>query len=322
MTEICYAELKEVFPCFFDIQIGSLTEILQISSQLMKTMRAETDTLKHWPFMRVKAGTYKLAWGDFKQMRADAIQGASPVMKTCLFLAERKAVLMRALYMPKHQECQVARIPFPKIPPQAELARAAHQQKRKAPAPTTAEILSYRRIPSMRRLQEIASILPCLIDLPIKVLSRDVLGISHYTLRGIRKEVGLEDWPFEQVHRETRTDIPSAEEVARLRDDTLMEQQPNTFKARVLMQAKKLARTPLRKRAPPPPQEAAPVIVMEPQAEPEPEWLENGILGSDTEPQQTETTGPEDPLAFDWDDSEIQMTEEDQAFWRMICDMP
>ena len=320
---ICPQELKALFPCFFDIQIGSLIDILQIPPQLMKEARAETNTLKAWPFVKVKAGAYKTGWADIKQMRGEAIERASPLMRTCLFLAERKAILMRALYMPKHQECLVACIPFPNIPPHAELERAALQQKRKSHAPTTAEILSYRRIPSIRRLQEIASILPCLVDLPIRILSRDVLGISHYTLRGIRKEVGLEDWPFEQVHRDKQTGVPSAEEVARLRDDTLMQQLPNTFKARVLLQAKKLARIPLRKRTPHPVQEAEPaIVIMEPVQSPE--WLEYyGILGPETgdEPAVQPFLLDDTPL-FEWDDSGIQMSEDDQEFWRTICDMP
>jgi hypothetical protein len=319
---VSHAELKELLPCFFDIQMNSLLGILQMSSKNFAMVRHGTEVAKIWPFNMVKFGVYEMAWADIKQRRADALDSASPAMQTCLFMAEQKAVLMRALYMPKGQQHKVQAVYFPEMP--ADLVPNASIPNR--PVDVAEEVQSYRRIPSLRRMEEIASILPCLIDLPIRVLSREVLGISHHTLLGVRKAVGLSEWPFEQVQRGGGHGVPTRQEVAELRVDTLMQLHPKSYKARVLLHARNMAKfygPPVLELLPVLRQPVMPLpLLVEPPSPPEePEVQYDEPLLSESLPVPAPSSTSDELWDFNWDDDDKEtMSPEDLAYWRSLGD--
>lgn len=317
---VCYEEMTELLACFFDLQITSVLEILRVSSKTLAMARTESEiTLREWPFNKLKASTFEMDWADIKRARAEAIETASPGMRECLFMAERKAVLMRALYMPKHQQYRVSLVPFPDEDgrPQQPLMTKPHAEVQGSPR-------TYRRIPALRRIEEIASILPCLIDIPIRTVTNDILGISHHALLGVRKGLGMAQWPAELVQKGGGFGVPSRQAVAQLRWDTLQRLHPQSYQARILLHARKVARdldlqrmimvaSPPSARAPPPSPQPEPVSFVPPLF---PE--ENDDDKALPPPQPTQ---PVDDWDFRWDD-ELNLTQEEQAYWREVCDMP
>ena len=317
---VCHSELKDMLDCFFDIQTNSLLSILQMSAKVFLAVRKDAGVTKAWPFNLVKAGQYEMTWVDIKQRRADALAIASPAMQTCLFMAEQKAVLMRALYMPRGQQKRADAVFFPGMP--GDLPPAPSSQARLGV--DAEDVVLYRRIPSLRRMEEIASILPCLIDLPIRTLSRDVLGISHHTLLGVRKAAGLSEWPFEQVQRGGVPGVPTRQEIAELRVDTLMRLHPKSYKARVLLHARKMARfygAPLPEWSQP--MQAIQVTPVESENEtetfqPEDEPL-HPILSEDMPVPAANRDVEEWDFRWDDDDNDV-MSPEDLAYWRGLGD--
>lgn len=315
-------ELIEHLPCFFDLQITSVLEILQVSSKTLAMARTESETeLREWPFNKVKAGAFEMGWVDIKQARAAAIPSASPEMRACLFRAERKAVLMRALYMPKGQQYRVALVPFPHEdggdtePPEGDTPLPAARPPAARPL---AEQPGYRRIPALRRVEEIASILPCLIDIPIRAVAQDVLGMSHHTLLGVRKGVGMAQWPAEYVQKGGGFGVPSAEEVARLRADTLASLPPDSRLARILTQANRVAREHSLQR-----EQVFRRLVFP--AEPAPVPVEESLapLFPDDDLPPPPPAPLDDGWDFRWDDDDDSwMTADERAYWREVCDMP
>jgi hypothetical protein len=326
---VCQTELTENLPCFFDLQITSVLEILQVSSKTLAMARTESETeLREWPFNKVKAGAFEMGWADIKQARAAAIASASPTMRACLFLAERKAVLMRALYMPKGQQYRLALVPFPNEDglggDEEDAPIPAARPAVMIPAACEPQAASYRRIPALRRMEEIASILPCLIDIPIRTVAQDILGMSQHALLGVRKGVGMAQWPAEYVQKGGGFGVPSAEEVARLRADTLASLPPDSRLARILTQANRVAREQILQREQVFrrlvfPFEAAVAVPVD---EPATITIEASPLFPDDD-----LPPPPAPLDDGWDfrwddDDDSWMTADERAYWRDICDMP
>lgn len=93
-------DIASIIPCFFDLQIKDAIKILHISTHTMMRIRKESGH-DVWPFERIKRGDFApMSWEEVKQYRERVMETASPEMREILEKCERKARLMRALYMP------------------------------------------------------------------------------------------------------------------------------------------------------------------------------------------------------------------------------
>lgn len=231
-------ELVSLIDCFADIPVGAVQRILHCTWYRLSQLRVATDTMKVWPLVVVKQEKWRLNWVEIRDLRLQAIKTASAMMIEILLRVEEQAVLTRTLYMPESMRHAILSAPTPDVP----MAIRMRINRSIFPIPMLQPPLSHTAVAlkewgdfSMSKQEmhkEIGEVLLSLLDIPIKALSV-IANVSHHTIGRIRVEHGLGDhWPYESI-RDKRYSI-SAEEVARLRTETLATLQPMSFKSRLL----------------------------------------------------------------------------------------
>jgi len=71
--------------------------------------------------------------------------------------------------------------------------------------------------PLTARMERIRPFMPCFFDVPLKHVLK-ILRISHQTMRPIREEMGLEEWPMSSI---TRGDFCTHKDVCTLRAEMM-----------------------------------------------------------------------------------------------------
>ena len=227
-------ELVRYLPCFYDINIETALHILNVSRPVFQEARRVLGVDNEWPLNAIKQGRFKYGWIEVRYCRALAMQNEDTpkLMRKSLIEAEQEALVVRGLYMPAHMRARMEQMVFPSLPMHmlGELFRIDQARIQREQ-----EVLQRR----MHQATELWEIMHLLIDVPVKFLTRDVLGISNHTLMEARQNtVYAKRWPYPWVWGKHKEDgIPTAKEVERQRQELLEELNPQSFKARVLRDA-------------------------------------------------------------------------------------
>jgi hypothetical protein len=98
-------DIVDIMPCFFDLQVHVVINVLNISSHTMMRIRKDM-ALDRWPFEKIRFGkTFKwrgqtFGWEDIQAFRTATIPTVSEEMQGILRMCDRKGVLMRAMFLP------------------------------------------------------------------------------------------------------------------------------------------------------------------------------------------------------------------------------
>jgi hypothetical protein len=232
------AELLQYLPCFYDINIEQALTILEVPRDLFHQARAALSVDEEWPLNAIKQGRFRVGWIEVRYCRAMAIlnHDTPPRMRISLIQAEEKAVVIRAINMSRFMQARMAETVFPQLPMLNDLLSKEKENYRK---------YNEHHNRKLQQAVDLREIIHLLIDVPIKYLTRDVLGISNHTLMEARQNTKYANrWPYPWVWGKYKEDgVPTAKEVARQREEALQELNPQSFKARVLSDAARVAQT-------------------------------------------------------------------------------
>lgn len=325
------SRLQPFLKCFHDIQVCRVKLILRVSTKtVVIAQRLDGPESMPWPFIKLKNSHLPPEkWVMARQARADAIRSSetSEGMRYCLFRAERAAICMRALYMPRAMAKAVGEVDFPEMPD--SIAELLHQQiftlgttsnkGQRLQQCTRAVARVYRRIPAVAQMQEIGRLLNLMVDLPIKKVCA-ITGMPLKTVMALCNEAGMEVWPYNAVYQGKW--LHTMDEVRALREAALSTLGPHTYQRYLLAKAKEAAEllfvlysggpkskkrmrtTPQAAAAPPTPAALLPPTQPPPEKEVEKpaDWSGRSLLSDDEE--------------------EKEFTKEYLNFWRDICDSP
>lgn len=257
--------LQPFLKCFHDIQMSRIKTMLNVSYKIiLAAQKLDGPESYPWPFIKLRnCHLPQEKWVAVRKARADAIRSSetSEGMRYCLYRAERAAICMRALHMPRIMVSRLEAIDFPAIPD--DMACLMRRQimglvgaKRDTDAGAQGckrEVARvYRKVPSMAQMQEVMAVLHLMVDLPIKKVC-SIIGLSQMTIMALRKEAKLEVWPYEAVGQGRW--IYSVDEIRAQREAALARLGPDSYQAYLLAQAREavMEDTADRPAAPPPP---------------------------------------------------------------------
>lgn len=219
MSDELYKELLKNMPCLYDLQVQMARNITKLTSSAFQKARWSTGTGKQWPFVLVKNNEYIMNWAQIRERRTNAVHEASPKMKKILINAEKAAHLMRVWNMPETARIALEAVPFPFNPEGDE--EAGDNDIPEGQSELTAA--------------QISRILPFMIDIPVTNAAK-ILKISQHTMMAVRRNIGLKDWPLEELRRGNY--YMSSEEVDHKRREMISTAEKGSVEHRMLLAAK------------------------------------------------------------------------------------
>jgi len=209
-------ELMDIFPCFFDLTLGRVKEILGIGSKRLDKIRADTGTADTWSLVSLSRGEFRMTWDQIRDLRAEVSRRSPEHIVSLLLRAEMASVYTRAVHTARA------------IPPtSAAMLVAVVREPAFHPLPHDVDDLK-------TKLDIIGQSLPLMIDVPLHHLCR-FAAVSPHILRRVRCGLGIVEWPYESIREGLF--VVSAADVARRRAAFLEQLDPTCFQARLLAAA-------------------------------------------------------------------------------------
>ena len=196
-----YAEIKSLLPCFYDLPLRCVAEIMDITVTSLFRLRSQDAKAQQWPYFIVRNGVHRnLNWRTIRDLRGKAICSASPGMQTILFQAELKAIQLRDTFLPKERREAVENSSFfPPFPPELEPSTSATFSSQKILiGPGTYQMVT--RPMNYMSMDEVQTAVTHMVDIPIYTVTT-ILRVSVHTLNDVRARLDLKEWPYYRIQR-------------------------------------------------------------------------------------------------------------------------
>lgn len=231
-------ELQDLLPCFYDIQLRFIRDIVRITNTKLDRLRRKNGTMDQWPFRIIMQGGHpQLNWRTIRELRGRAILTASPDMRTILFKVELKSMEIRGLYLTKEMRDAIVEDSFfPPFPPDLQPVNrpGPTPDQPTPPAPLASNgIIRYVSPMTDMTQDEVHTAVENMIDLPIFSVT-NIMKMSCHTLNGYRAHLGLHEWPYNQIRMGTFQ--ISRTEVVRRREEILRTLRPDAIMLRAVLQ--------------------------------------------------------------------------------------